>query len=75
MYVEIRSDKYVRDIITELEKLYKVSDIQVTSPRSGITGNVGIEANIHNHDLSTTPTKISETLEDIDYVVFALESI
>ena len=75
MYVEIRSDKYVRDIITELEKLYKVSDIQVTSPRSGITGNVGIEANIHNHDLSTTPTKISETLEEIDYVVFALESI
>ncbi len=75
MYVEIRSDEFVRQTITTLEKLYKVTDIQVTSPRSGISGNVGIEANIHNHDLSTNPDEISKKLEEIDYIVYALESI
>ena len=75
MYIEIRSDEFVRRIITTLEELYKVTDIQVTAPRSGITGNVGIEANIHNHDLSTNPSAISKKLEELDYVVFALESI
>ena len=75
MYVEIRSDEFVRQTITALEKLYKVTDVQVTSPRSGISGNVGIEANIHNHDLSTTPSEISKKLEELDFVVYALESI
>ena len=75
IYVEISSDKNIRTMIDLLNEKYRVTDIQVTSPRSGTQGNVGIEANIHNHDLSTTPTKISERLEEIDYVVFALESI
>ena len=75
MYVEIRSDEFIRQTINCLESLYKITDVQVTSPRSGIPGNVGIEANIHNHDLSTTPSEISKRLEEIEYVVFALESI
>ena len=75
MYVEINSDKFIRQAIDTLESLYKVTDVQVTAPRSGISGNVGIEANVHNHDLSTNPKEISQKLEEIDYVVFALESI
>ena len=75
MYVEIRSDAFIRRLIDMLESLYKVTDVQVTAPRSGISGNIGIEANIHNHDLSTTPKEISQKLEEIEYVVFALESI
>ena len=75
MYVEIRSDKFVRQAITALGERYKITDVQVTSPRSGISGNVGIEANIHNNDLSTNPGEVSKILEELDFVVFALESI
>ena len=75
MYVEIRSDKFIRVAIDSLEELYNVTDVQVTSPRSGISGNVGIEANVHNHDLSTNPGEISKKLEELEFVVFAQESI
>ena len=75
MYVEIRSDKHIRKAIDQLEELYKITDVQVTAPRSGISGNVGIEANVHNNDLSTNPEEISKILEEFDYVVFAQESI
>ena len=75
IYVEIASDKHVRETITLLESKYHVSDIQVTAPRSGTTGNVGIEANVHNRDFNTSPTDVSSTLEAEEYVIFALESI
>lgn len=75
IYVEISSDEYVRKTITILEKNYRISDIQVTAPRSGTTGNVGIEANVHNNDFSTSPTKVSERMEEEEFVIFALESI
>lgn len=75
IYVEICSDKYVRTTIDLLEKHYRVSDIQVTAPRSGTSGNVGIEANVHNNDFSTSPSVVSKELESEEYVIFALESI
>ena len=75
MYIEIRSDEYIRQTIDTLESLYKVSDVQVTTPRSGISGNVGIEANVHNSKLHTSPNEISKKLEALDCVVYALESI
>lgn len=75
IYIEIISGEHVRDTIDLLKKQYKVSDIQITASRSGIAGNVGVEANIHNFDFSTSPDKISKELEELDYVVFALESI
>lgn len=75
IYVEICSDKYVRTAIDLLEKNYRVSDIQVTAPRSGTAGNVGIEANVHNNDFSTSPSVVSKELETKEFVIFALESI
>ena len=75
IYVEINSDKNVRKIINFLNENLSVSDIQVTSPRSGTTGNVGIEANIHNKNMATNPDDVARLLEEQDAVVFALESI
>ncbi len=75
IYIEINSDKHIRKTINFLESKYTITDIQVTAPRSGTTGNVGIEANVHNNDLSTSPSQVSETLEAQEYVIFALESI
>lgn len=75
IYVEISSDKYVRSAIDLLESKYNVSDLQVTSPRSGTQGNVGIEANVHNPDFSTSSDVVAKELETEEYVIFALESI
>jgi len=75
IYVEINEDRSVRKIIDFITETFKVSDIQVTSPRSGTQGNVGIEANVHNLDFSTSPEQVAKTLEELDEVIFALESL
>lgn len=75
IYVEICSDKKVRETIDFIESKYNATDIQVTTPRSGISGNVGIEANVHNMDFKTSPDEVSKALEEQEHVIFALESI
>ena len=75
IYVEIKSDKNVRKIIDFLHEHLAVSDVQVTAPRSGTAGNVGIEANIHNQNMATNPDDVARLLENQEEVIFALESI
>ena len=76
IYVEISNDTVVRACINHLKEAYDASSIQVTVPRSGKNGNVGIEANIHNPKNKMSPCEISMKLEEeLDYVVFAIESI
>ena len=75
IYVEIRSDEDVRRTIDFMQAHLRLSDVQVTSPRSGTSGNVGIEANVHNRDFETSPDDVSKLLEAEEQVVFALESI
>jgi putative Mg2+ transporter-C (MgtC) family protein len=75
IYVEIDSDKNVRKIVDFLTSHLTVSDIQVTAPRSGTVGNVGIEANVYNRNMSTNPDDVAHMLEEQESVIFALESI
>ena len=75
IYVEIRSDTDVRRTIDFMEENLRVSDIQVTAPRSNTHGNVGIEANIYNPDFKTNPDTVSKMLEELEWVAFALESL
>ena len=76
IYIEIGSDKYVRDIIDYLSAEYKASDVQVTAPRSAVAGNVGIEAVVQNDDKKIVPSEMAKSLEkEKDYVIFAIESI
>lgn len=75
IYVEIKDHSYVRDAINHLSSTYLASDIQVTAPRSGTSGNVGIEANIHNPNNCIAPAEMSIEIEKLDFVVFAIESI
>jgi putative Mg2+ transporter-C (MgtC) family protein len=75
IYVEIKSDKDVRRTVDFLNQNLKISDVQITAPRSGTSGNVGIEANVHNHDFKTSPDAVALLLEAEEQVVFAIESI
>ena len=76
VYVEIDSDKNIKAALDFLRASFNVSDIQVTSPRSGTSGNVGIEANVHCTSKAVlTPDEVTQSVEQQGYVVFAIESI
>lgn len=76
IYVEITSAEKVRTIVDYMSENYYVTDVQITPPRSGTAGYVGIEANIHpTPGTYPTPAEVSEKLEKLDDVIFALESI
>jgi hypothetical protein len=76
MYVEIDSVSKIRTTIDHLTEHYRSTDIQVTPPRSGSVGNVGIEVVIHPSTKNPfTPSGVAKDLETLDDVVFALESI
>ena len=76
IYVEINNDKYVKEAIAFLKENFKITDIQVTAPRSGTPANVGIEANIHCTTVNeVTPESARTKIEEAEFVVFAIESI
>ena len=76
IYIEIGADKHVRDIIDYITVEYRASDIQVTAPRSAVSGNVGIEAVVQNDDKKLNPNEMAKELEKKkEYVIFAIESI
>lgn len=76
MYVEITSTEKVRHTVEYIKSHYHATDVQVTPPRSGTAGSVGIEANIlPAHKQTLTPSMVAADLEQLDEVVFALESI
>lgn len=76
VYIELKSDASVRECVAVLREKYRAHDIQVTLPRSGTAGNVGIEASASSH--GAFKVELDEALEyfsTLDYVVFAIESI
>ena len=76
VYVEIKQDETVRECIDELKEKYSAHDIQVTVPRSGISGNVGIEVIIIiNRKKKETIRDVINKINDYPSVVFAIESI
>lgn len=76
MYVEITGTQHVKKITNHLIENYSVADVQVTPPRSGATGNVGIEVVVHAYDNEQlTPEYMANKLDELEEVVFAIESI
>ena len=76
VYVEIKQDEAVRQCINDLKEKYKAHDIQVTVPRSGIAGNVGIEVIlVIQRKNKTTLKEVIEEINEYPSVVYAIESI
>ena len=66
----------VRTVIDYLSEHYNAIDMQITPPRSGTAGYVGIEVNLlPSAKAPYTPASVSKDLEALEDVVFALESI
>ena len=76
VYIELKTDNSIRSTIDFLKTEYHAHDVQVTLPRSGISGNVGLEASI----VSTKRSKIAlndviDRISTMEQVVFAIESL
>jgi len=76
MYVEIRSGEHVSACLAEAKVRFSAHDLQVTTPRSGIVGNVGIELSISADKKNPVDTDTVRTyFEALPYVVFSIESV
>ena len=76
IYTEINSDKFVKKCISFLRTTYDAHDVQVTLPRSGISGNIGIESSIaSSKKVSFKLEEVVTEIQSLDYVVFAIESL
>ena len=65
----------IRHTIDFLEERYSATAIQVTFPRSGTAGNVGIEATINDPENKLTSSEMAKEIEALEETVFAIESI
>ena len=75
IYVEIRTDTQIRTCLDYLTEHFHASDVQVTAPRSGMSGHIGIEASMHTAHNKLTADEIQRELESLEYVVFAIEAV
>ena len=76
IYLEISGTEHIRKLHDHLTEVYSVTDIQVTPPRTGLAGNVGIEAVVHSYDDNKLdPESLSLKLEELPEVLYAIESI
>ena len=73
LYIEITSDSAVSDTLALLRSTYLATELNVTPPRSGIAGNVGIEGIVPIEKLNLTMDDVVTALESEDSVVFILE--
>jgi putative Mg2+ transporter-C (MgtC) family protein len=76
VYVEIKGDENVRSCLNFLAEEFDARDVQVTIPRSGYSGNIGIEVSILFLGGTYIPLEtVIEKTEAKEYVVFAIESL
>ena len=76
LYLEIKGDANICACLDYMKTKYHAHDLQVTVPRSGVSGNVGIEASVDvNKKENVNIKSVIKDLDSIDYVVYAIESV
>ena len=76
VYVEIKGDENVKSCVAFLAEKFNAHDVQVTVPRSGFSGNIGIEASIIFLGGNYIPLEtVIREVQEKEYVVFAIESL
>ena len=74
IYIEVSDVNSIMRIVDSIEGLFKAHDAQVTVPRSGISGNAGIEVTVHIPP-KYNQKKVLEELSNIENIVYAMPSI
>jgi len=74
IYIEINDINSIMEIVDILECRYKAHDAQVTVPRSGISGNAGIEVTVRIPQKMTQKQVLGDLVENQN-IVYAMPSI
>ena len=74
IYIEVNDITAIMEIVESLENVYKAHDSQVTVPRSGISGNAGIEVTVHIPGKLTQKDVLKQVSEN-EHIVFAMASM
>lgn len=74
IYIEVSDVNSIMNIVDSIEQLYKAHDAQVTVPRSGISGNAGIEVTVRIPN-KMTQKQVLEDLAKFEKIVYAMPSI
>ncbi len=74
IYIELNDVNSIMSIVDIIETKYKAHDAQVTIPRSGISGNAGIEVTVRI-PAKMTQKGVLEELSQVENIVYAMPSI
>ena len=75
IYIELSDVQSVNSTTSTLTAEYRATDLQVTPPRSGVSGHVGYEATIYVGKLKITEEELISRISQLPQVVFVLESV
>ena len=75
IYVELSDVSFVQNMAAYLKEHYLTDDVQITPPRTALSGHVGVEASIHAKDSGPSIEEVIAELDRIEGVAFSLESI
>lgn len=73
LYIEISSDREVSEVLTLLRTRYLAAELNVTPPRSGKEGNVGIESIVPIERLGLSMNEVADSILKEASVVYVLE--
>ncbi|MBR2987763.1 MAG: MgtC/SapB family protein [Clostridia bacterium] len=73
LYIEIKGDCAVSELLSLLRTTYQASELNVTPPRSGKNGNVGIEGIVPIEKLNLSMDEVVTALNSLECVVYILE--
>ena len=73
VYMEISNIEDVRSLIDKLTNAFHAKNIEVRPPRTGIMGNVGLEASI-NLNRDNSKLDIVKKINNFDGIIFAMET-
>ena len=73
IYIEISSDAAVSEMLALLRNSYLATELNVTPPRSGKAGNVGIEGIVPIEKLKITMESFANIIQKEDSVIYVLE--
>lgn len=74
VYIETGDINRINELIAMLKRDYHARDLQVTTPRSGISDNAGIEATVKISQ-ENSQEKVLKSLTEAEDIIFALPSI
>lgn len=74
IYLELAQVSDVNTVLEDFSENQNIRELNVTAPRSAVSGNVGIEIALHASDSEEAKQAVEE-MKKLPYVLYAMESV